>query len=114
MALNIVAISYISLSEIQTVKPWVDEQFVENYPEEFKQMLYELGADVYNYPTERQDVTHRNRFNNTITCPRWICNERTDTSWIKSEYASTEAKDKSLNNKLLIESYKSRGLVDLE
>lgn len=114
MALNIVAISYVSLSEIQTVNPEITLQWTLDNPDEFKQMLYELGGDVYNYPYEVQDVTHRNRFGNIVTCPRYVCNERTDAQWVKSEYASIEAKDKSLNNKLLIESYKSRGLVDLE
>ena len=113
MALNIIAVTYISLSEIQTVKPWVDEKFVEDYPDEFREMLYELGADVFNYPTERQDTTHKNRFNNVVTCARWVCNERLDAKWIKSGHASIEARDKSLNNKLLIESYKSRGLVEV-
>ena len=37
--LRIAAISYISLSEIQTVANWVTEEFIEENPEVFKKML---------------------------------------------------------------------------
>ena len=63
--LKIAAISYVSLSEIQTVANWVTEEFIEENPEIFKKMLFDLGMDVYNYPWEVQNVTHRNRFGNT-------------------------------------------------
>lgn len=114
MALNIIAVTYISLSEIQTVRPEIDEQWTLDNADEFRAILYDLGADCYNYPVDIQNVTHRNRFDNLITCNRYVCNERQDREWITSGYASIEAYDKSLNNKFLIESYKSRGLVDVE
>ena len=77
-------------------------------------MLYDLGADVYQYPIEVQDVTHRNKFGNIITCKRWVCNERVDLSWISSGYCSVEARDKSLNNKILNDLYRFKGLVESE
>jgi len=111
--LQIAAIVYVSLSEIQTVAPFVTEEFIEENPDVFQKMLYDLGMDVFNYPTERQDVTHRNRFGNLITCPRWVGNERVDQLWVESPYASVEARDKSLNNYLLTDLYKSKGMVEL-
>ena len=114
MTLKIAATVFISLSEIQTVAPWCDEEFIENNQEVFKQMLYDLGADVYQYPIEVQDVAHRNKFGNIITCKRWVCNERVDPAWISSGYCSVEARDKSLNNKILNDLYRFKGLVESE
>ena len=112
--LRIAAISYISLSEIQTVANWVTEEFIEENPEVFKKMLFDLGMDVYNYPWEVQNVTHRNRFGNTITCFRYVGNERIDKEWVSSPYSSVEARDKSLNNSILTDIYRSKGMVEVE
>ena len=112
--LRIAAISYISLSEIQTVANWVTEEFIEENPEVFKKMIFDLGMDVYNYPWEVQNVIHRNRFGNTITCPRYVGNERIDKEWVSSPYSSVEARDKSLNNKILNDLYRFKGLVESE
>ena len=112
--LKIAAISYVSLSEIQTVANWVTEEFIEENPDIFKKMLFDLGMDVYNYPWEVQNVTHRNRFGNIITCPRYVGNERVDSEWVNSPYSSIEARDKSLNNKILNDLYRFKGLVESE
>lgn len=112
MTLKIAATVFISLSEIQTVAPWCDEEFIENNQEVFKQMLYDLGADVYQYPIEVQDVTHRNKFGNIITCKRWVCNERVDPAWVTSGHASYEATAKSANNKILTDLFRMRGMVE--
>lgn len=112
--LKIAAISYVSLSEIQTVANWVTEEFVEENPAIFKKMLFDLGMDVYNYPWEVQNVTHRNRFGNIITCPRYVGNERIDPEWVNSPYSSVEARDKSLNNSILTDIYRSKGMVEVE
>ena len=112
--LKIAAISYISLSEIQTVAPWVTDEFIEENYEVFKKMLFDLGMDVYQYPHEVQDCTHRNRFGNIITCKRYVGNERTDKEWIESGYCSVEARDKSLNNRILTDLYRSKGMVESE
>jgi len=114
MALNIAAIVYISLSEIQTVADWITEEFIEENPDVFQKMLYDLGMDIYNYPCSIQNVTHRNRFGNLITCPRWVGNERVDQNWVSSPYSSVEARDKSLNNRILTDLYKSKGMVEIE
>lgn len=112
--LKIAAISYVSLSEIQTVANWVTEEFIEENPDIFKKMLFDLGMDVYNYPWEVQNVTHRNRFGNIISCPRYVGNERVDIDWVNSPYSSVEARDKSLNNKILNDLYRFKGLVESE
>lgn len=110
--LKIAAVSYISLSEIQTVANWVTDEFVEENPDVIKQMLYDLGMDVFEYPFEVQEVTHRNRFGNIITCKRFVGNERIDKEWIESDYCSVEARDKSLNNKILTDLYRAKGMVE--
>ncbi len=112
--LRIAAISYISLSEIQTVANWVTEEFIEENPEVFKKMLFDLGMDVYNYPWEVQKVTHRNRFGNTITCPRYVGNERVDKEWVSSGHASYEAVAKSADNKILTDLFRMKGMVEIE
>ena len=114
MALKIAAICYLSLSEIQTVDPSITEDFIQNNPKDFEKILYELGMDVYNYPVDEQELTHRNRFGNIITCKRWVGNERTDKEWLNTPYSSPEARDKSLNNKILTDLYMARGLVESE
>lgn len=111
MALNIYATVCISLSELQTADPSITYEFTQTHSEEFKEILYSLGIDT-RYPIDEQDVTHRNRFGNIVTCPRWMANERCDHSWITSGNASDAAIDKSKNNFLLIDLYRSRGMVE--
>ena len=110
--IQIAAIVYVSLSEIQTVANWVTEEFIEENPEIFKKMLFDLGMDVYNYPWETQNVTHRNRFGNTITCPRYVGNERVDKEWVSSPYSSVEARDKALGSRILTDAYRLRGMTE--
>lgn len=112
MTLKIAAVCYVSLSEIQTIANWVTEEFIENNPDVFKQMLFDLGMDVFNYPWEVQEVTHRNRFNNVITCPRYVGNERVDQQWVESGHASYEAIAKSADNKILTDLFRMRGMVE--
>lgn len=114
MTLKIAAVCYISLSEIQTVANWVTEEFIEDNPDVFQKMLFDLGMDVHQYPIDMQEVTHRNRFGNIITCKRWVGNERVDPDWVDSPYSSVEARDKSLNNKILTDLYKCKGMVEIE
>ena len=112
--LKIAAVVYLSMSEIQTEYPWITDEFVDENQDTFKQMLYDAGMDVYQYPYEIQDCTHRNRFQNIVTCRRFVGNERIDKSWVESPYCSVEAQDKSLNSRLLTDCYRMRGLVESE
>jgi len=112
--LNICAIEYVSLSELETVMPWITLEWTEENPDILKNMLHDLGMDAWNYPVDVQDCTHRNRFGNVITTRRWVGNSRVDKEWLESGYASTAAKDRALGNKLLIESYLKRGEADVE
>lgn len=111
MSLQIAAIEYLSLSEIQTVAPHVTKEFIEDNPEKFSKLLYELGMET-NLPVEEQFNTHRNRFGNVITTYRWVGNSRIDKEWCNSGYASCAAIDKSKNNSLLIDCYRLRGEVE--
>ncbi len=112
--LNICAIEYVSLSELETVMPWINKEWIDDNFETFKKMLWDLGVDSLNYPVEEQYNTHRNRFNNLITTYRWVGNSRLDKEWIQSPYSSVEARDKSLNNKILNDLYRFKGLVESE
>lgn len=114
MALNIAAFEAISMSELQTVKPEISKDWIDENPEEFKQMLYNCGLDSYNYIVDEQFNSHRNRFNNIITTWRWVCMSRTDKDWVSSPYASQASKDRALGNKLLIDSYRLRGECEIE
>ena len=57
-------------------------------------------------------MTHRNRFGNVITCPRYVGNERVDAQWVDSGYASYEAIAKSADNKILTDLFRMRGMVE--
>lgn len=108
---SIIALVYISLSELQTIDRKYTEEWVDNSEQELKQVLYGLGMEVsQNY--ERQVVEHRNRFGNLITCSRFVGNSRIDPEWINSGYASDEAIDKSLNNKMVNDLYRLRGMTE--
>lgn len=112
--LNICAIEYVSLSELETVMPWINKEWIDDNFETFKKMLWDLGVDSLNYPVEEQYNTHRNRFNNLITTYRWVGNSRLDREWIQSSYASAAAKDKATGNRLLVDCYRLRGEVESE
>ena len=109
--IQIAAIVYISLSEIQTVAPFVNEDFIENNKEVFERMLYDLGMDL-EYPYDIQNVIHRNRFGNVITCERYVGKERLDKAWLESPYSSIEARDKALGSRILTDVYRLRGMTE--
>jgi len=112
--LNITALVYISLSEIQKIRPEVNPQWAKNHKKEFQIILHELGMNT-DVPYDHQEkVQHRNRFNEIVTCDRYVGNERTDKEWVESGYASVAAIDKSKNNRLLIDLYRQKGMVDVE
>ena len=113
MALNIYAVEYISLSELQTADPSITYEFTQSNPKEFESILYNLGVDT-RYPVEIQENTHRNRFGNVYTGYRWVGNSRIDKEWVESGSASPEAIDKSKSNKMLIDLYRAKGLVEVE
>ena len=108
----IAAILVVSESEIATVMPEFNLQWSKDNPEKFKQMLYSLGFDVNSEIECDEGLTHRNRFGAIITCARWVANERTDSEWVQSRYCSQAAKDKSLNNSMLNDLYRQKGMVE--
>ncbi len=110
MKFKIPAIIQISLSEIQKVKPEVTKEWVESNQGEFVQMLHSLGADITYKVTEEYNQ-HRNRFDEVVTTLRWTGEERADSDWLTSGYASEAAKDRGLNNRLLEDCYRIRGQV---
>lgn len=113
MSLTIAAICYISMSELRTVCPWLNTEWIDNNPDKLKEMLFDLGMDI-DYPIDTQYVEHRNRFGNLYTGLRWVGNERIDRSWLESGYSSQEARDKALGSKILTDAYRLRGLTESE
>ena len=111
--LQIAAHSVISLTEILTVAPQMTKEFFDANPEVLRETLYNLGIESYNLPVEEQFVQHRNRFGNVVTDWRWVGDERIDKAWTQSGHASRAAIDKSLNNRILTDSYASRGEVEV-
>lgn len=108
---SIIALVYISQSELWTVNPLYTEEWVQNNPQQLEQVLYDLGMDV-NQPYEVQFNTHRNRFGNINTCTRVVGNSRLDKVWIESGYASEEAIDKQQGNSLVKDLYSLRGMTE--
>ncbi len=105
---KILALVYVSSSEIAKVIPDWDEVKAMEDPAMFNLMLFELGIDP-KFPIEHQlNFQHRNRFDEVVICSRWVGHERQDKEWINSGYASKEAVDKAKNSRMLDSSYRSR------
>ena len=108
---KILALVYVSSSEIAKVIPDWDEVKAMEDPAMFNLMLFELGIDP-KFPIEHQlNYQHRNRFDEVVICSRWVGHERQDKEWINSGYASKEAVDKAKNSRLLDSSYRSRAFT---
>lgn len=108
----IMALVYISESEIAKVIKDYRYNLENDDPELFKSFLYSVGIDI-SLPVIRQDtIQHRNRFNEVVTCSRWVGNERLDEYWIESGHASREAIDKASGSRLVEDVYRVRGLTE--
>lgn len=110
--MNIVALVYISLSEIQRVYPTITDEWVDENPEKFKDLLFNLGVNTVEPIDVQKNVQHRNRFNDVVVSTRYVGNERTDPEWINSGHASQAAIDKSKNSRFVLDLYKSKGEVE--
>ena len=108
---SIIALVYISQSELWTVNPMYSEEWIASNPQQLEGVLYDLGLNV-NEPYEVQFNTHRNRFGNLNTCTRWVGNERLDQKWIDSKYSSQEARDKASGSNLVKDLYSLRGMTE--
>src|SRR5690554_4268336 len=83
--------TYISLSDLVSVKEWMAAENKED-EEEKKKILYSLGLDVYHEDgVEEEYSTHRNLKKQIVTCVRYIARERTDYEWLSSGMATMEA-----------------------
>ena len=109
--LDIIALRYISLSEINKFRPEINKEWIEQHPAEFKEILFSLGVDVEIPWDYQENLNHRNAFNESVTCDRIVGNERTDQEWVDSGFASREAIDKSKQSRLLTDLYRMKGLV---
>jgi hypothetical protein len=112
-ASGIVASVVISLSEIIKVYPEFKVKDIKtaygHYTESFLELLQGLGLDTKETIREEFNTTHRNRFNEVVTCPKWSGEERQDDAWVNSGYASRAAKDKASGSLLVEASYRQRG-----
>lgn len=107
----IVALAYISESELVKVIKNYNSNYELEYPLAFKQTLWELGLDSSQNYTRQDFIRHRNRLGESVLCSRWVGNERQDKGWIESGFASREAIDRDKNNKLLDDIYRARNLT---
>lgn len=110
--MQIIALVYVSMSELALGKPDITYEWAEKNPEEFKKLLHGMGMNI-NIPWDTQrDIQHINRLKRVVVCDRFVGNERTDDEWVKSGYASQSAIDKSLGNALLVDLYRMKGEVE--
>lgn len=107
----IVALSYISESELSKIIKNYNSNYETEYPLAFKQTLWELGLDSSQEYLRQDFIRHRNKLGESVLCSRWVGNERQDKEWIESGYASREAIDRDKNNKLLDDIYRARNLT---
>lgn len=110
--MGIAAIRIVSESEIATVKEGFNAQWALDNPKEFNNMLFDLGIDIKSAVEVQEGLTHRNGFGNIITCTRWVGSERVDLVWVRSGYASQEAKDKATGSRMLEDLYRQRGMTE--
>lgn len=108
---KILALVYISSSEINKITPNWDENFCTEHHVLFTKMLHELGMDTSKPIEQQENLQHRNRFDEVVICTRWVGHERSDVEWIKSGHASQEALDRNKNSRLLDSSYRSRAFT---
>ena len=87
------AIVIISLSEIQKVLPWITKDYVRTNLQEFNKILFSLGLDTSKNYEVQTGKTHRNKFNQVVSCDRYSGSERIDPEWIESRYSSREARN---------------------
>jgi len=74
--MQITALTTISVSELAKVIPEILYKWIEDNRKEFEKILWDLGMNV-NQPIEyQQDVQHRNRFDEIVTCDRYVGNSR--------------------------------------
>jgi len=107
----IAAVVHVSESEIAALYPDYEYSWFENDIDKLKGILHDLGADTNQHIEYQIATQHRNRLGNVVTCARYYCSERLDLEWLKSGYASTAAKDKAKNSRLLDDVYRSKALT---
>ena len=112
--LEIVALNYISFSELQKVDTSITPEWAENNIDKFNEILNDLGMDISIPYDWQRNIPHRNRFNEIVTCDRIVGNELTTKEWINSGHASQEAIDKAKRSRLLVDLYRMKGLVESE
>jgi len=105
----IVATVIVSESELRKV--FILPEPIDDRSSLFLNVLHDMGMDVDRTVTRQDGLWHRNRLNEVVLCSRWVGEERQDSEWIKSGYASQEAKDKAKGNRMLDDLYRSRNLT---
>lgn len=109
--MQIVALEYVSLAEIQFCCPDVTEEMLQTDTGLLYKLLHALGIDTNN-PIDEQYNTHRTKMNTVVTTKRWVGNSRLDREWLDSGMASPEAIDKASGNRLMIDIYRMKGLAE--
>ncbi len=109
---NIVALAYISESEISMVFPAYRWDWVQSKPSLMNRILFEFGLDTTQNYEIQENLTHRNRTGKIVQCNRFVGQERLDDTWLNSGYASREAKDKAKNSKILTDLYRMKNLTE--
>lgn len=109
--MQIAAIKYVSMSELQLVNPKINKDWILNNLNEFQKIMHSIGVDTSQEIEVQEDIQHRNIFEDIVTCDRFVCYERTDKEWVESKYASPEAKDKAKGGRILLDLYRMKGQV---
>lgn len=107
--MQIPALVFVSISEVQVVKPFVTPDWIADNRDEFYKYLYDLGIDTKKFVDKQEGIFHRNRLNKVVFGDRYLGYERTDKAWLDSGYATQEAKDSAVDSKLLEDLYKRKG-----
>jgi hypothetical protein len=73
----------VSLSDIKDIPEYIKllKSGRKSNSKDLFDLLYQLGLDT-KWTVEEQYVTHRNKRNEVVTCPRWAGYQRTDKKWL--------------------------------
>lgn len=96
-----IAAIVLSESELAKVIPDWTMDIVNNNPNEFRKILWDLGGDIHKPWEIQENIIHRNRIKEVVQCNRWILSERLDRDWINSGFASREAKNLASGSRMV-------------
>jgi hypothetical protein len=107
--------AYVIFSASELVKHYKDWHtgLLETQRADVNTLFRNLGGDTSRGIEVQEGLQHRNKFNEVVTCDRYVMLERTDKAWITSEWCSFDNKMENSDPEVVKDIVKmKRGKVD--